>query len=1584
MTVVWGKAEAPLPKSLISDLSESLSGSELKLQEARAVPAVRQRLRAGSGQGAKDFLSNVRHLPQQSLSVKIKGKSCTELTIRPHGLLGKWRDEQSAPAVQNSSSLRTRFTSLFTFKFPQQKGTADQGITREGCVEDCRGPPPDAGRPGCVLTGVNCEVTSDEGETPPLDREEICPDKEQGQLIATGLGEEHNQPAEQGPTCQHDGEPSLGTRGEQHYSDHHRTSKEKEESKSFPVKALRAPCPNGPRREAAEAPVTLTGHTLESQNNIESESQTDPQPLVAHPTTSLPSLLSHGDGELPEPLSGLSHLPPNSMLSSALARVLTPPWSGHFQRHKAAPGGAVAPEELRQEVGEWARFLKPHRPFTREVWGGTGDITAAASHQFSGLWDQQDGNGETLPRLQRHSCRDTASTRSRPSSAAWSTRNAAPCCKPDSPLKGTPGKSEGTLDNRRGAGALLLTPPEILPHTPPETPSPASSHLLDHHGYRRLSQAGSPQSPNPHFGDTSSPLSSKPITSSLLLSLRRLGSTRGSPCDGPPLMETPPPSPASPVLSAPRSVTLERSGLSIDRSRATSIREGQLPPSPGRNGRRELTDWLDFLNAQSLMRRNTLHSSACRKRGQQNNDHITPSNILFSSPNTVTATNHNIISSSNTVTSTSNTIISLNHNLNSHSTHNSNLNDLNTYNSVKTNTLNSSNTTISPNTVNSHTNLNNPYAINSPNTSIGPKVNTFNTLKSPNSPISPNTPVSPNTNIATNIPVCLNTTISPNILSTVNSPNHYKNLNNPYTINSPNTSISPKNISAPPYTLSALNSSRSPERNLKEPERTNTNRLTPSHKEGTTPLHVQQESAAGEGRGRSELPRGNSPTHCPSLGRLPHTMEAPTIFSSLRKAGPCERLTKGRDPKPSPDPDQTLIPSRCHFSWGQDTASRFTLDNAEDPCSVKLQSQSPLRNTSNLSPLWATPVSTLSATCPLYSRDTESPSSIHPPSNRPRSHDRLWVLPMDTGDLTSPYPPEPRSDMKGTSLPEWVSIPENLQDVGDQLQGDVPTYRRISRSTFSSTPETNFQPPASGVGLDTGMGAGSLGASQLPQLQMSPPQSLISADHFSQLLTSSRDSPTNQGSAGIGGSLQTYMHSPQPPTYSIPTDRGADAFVAKPKGIVCNKECDSVMEEHIPAVSLKHQYAKRSPFIFRRGQDKLGSPVPGVAVKFTAPMPNRTGKASVAGDGHKGGYKVDQGLSQIKMTFSSKYFEDEFLNTRKKSKKTLPFEIGGPSHVVKGDRAGGPGGWQGAGVLRPLDHDNKTKSGELGRQYSDTQVMRLPTESAQLDHVWLDAHAIDGGWRNLRDDNGNKAHPRYATVPGRLRRRGASQFPFDFDPEDAENDNVFYGAGTAGPRTGRNRSTSFCEPKDVRAIVAHNNSARSLKAAQQVTLRSPSPCGVFSLRHGRSFSVSSVHASRPSGCSRISTGPRMGSAHDLRTTSVDVATAGGLGDSGSSQLGRFSCSLDQNAFLQKIWAPHWPELPPTPLPTPPGSPRPTQHISSSSTTSWTSQDRTSPRGRLPSMGYRSSLSVFEESDSDTTTDDEYYLSTDGGERETAL
>ncbi|KAL1006640.1 hypothetical protein UPYG_G00074800 [Umbra pygmaea] len=269
---------------------------------------------------------------------------------------------------------------------------------------------------------------------------------------------------------------------------------------------------------------------------------------------------------------------------------------------------------------------------------------------------------------------------------------------------------------------------------------------------------------------------------------------------------------------------------------------------------------------------------------------------------------------------------------------------------------------------------------------------------------------------------------------------------------------------------------------------------------------------------------------------------------------------------------------------------------------------------------------------------------------------------------------------------------------------------------------------------------------------------------------------------------------------------------------------------------------------------------------------------------------------------------------------------------------------------------------------------------------------------------------RSATLPA---YRSSSASPrntsvFRFSQEDSDNDNVFF-----SPRPSqRTKTTSLCEPRD-----SAFGSWADLK---------------YGLEAGRSFSVTSVLSSRPSGPGRISQGSSLSDLSDptLPFEGEDV-TRGNLrvkGDwtiptldsnpcpksTGDSQANRsksksrnVSWSSDVTVLSPKRVTGLSPETshfrwdtegPLTPPPSPPWSPASrliSRSLSSSSASPSPSDrrvspDRLSPRGHLPSRGYVSSLAAFKEADSgpdmdsDSTTDDEYYLAGDRGEKETEL
>ncbi|KAG7524103.1 hypothetical protein JOB18_007244 [Solea senegalensis] len=283
-----------------------------------------------------------------------------------------------------------------------------------------------------------------------------------------------------------------------------------------------------------------------------------------------------------------------------------------------------------------------------------------------------------------------------------------------------------------------------------------------------------------------------------------------------------------------------------------------------------------------------------------------------------------------------------------------------------------------------------------------------------------------------------------------------------------------------------------------------------------------------------------------------------------------------------------------------------------------------------------------------------------------------------------------------------------------------------------------------------------------------------------------------------------------------------------------------------------------------------------------------------------------------------------------------------------------------------------------------------------------------------------------------------------FSSPDATDDSVFY-----SPKLQRRRESPSCDAGEGISLGSSRSRASTGPPSPDIGqdrehLASSYADLKYGIVPGRSFSVSSVLSSRPSGPGRISTGSRFMSVGDLSRPSSTCSGNGkdldrwsfpaGLppseygvsyysGDPGkmrsrslprsfTSCLTNWSSGVNNSpprvATASKpahLWGANvnicdfeWDvEGPPTPPPTPPLSPVSRRISTPPSISSPTfpsppgapqSVESQSSRGRLPSRGYVSSLSTFEESSdssSDTTTDDEYYLETgDGEEKETEL
>lgn len=505
------------------------------------------------------------------------------------------------------------------------------------------------------------------------------------------------------------------------------------------------------------------------------------------------------------------------------------------------------------------------------------------------------------------------------------------------------------------------------------------------------------------------------------------------------------------------------------------------------------------------------------------------------------------------------------------------------------------------------------------------------------------------------------------------------------------------------------------------------------------------------------------------------------------------------------------------------------------------------------------------------------------------------------------------------------------------------------------------------------------------------------------------------------------------------------------------------------------------------------------ALKKSVSTPNSNLTRSDSERTHKTNNKMDQVLNRLRQTFSNKRSDDDpsfpwkwkrasqtpsvsgssdvssVSDNTMESTKTLEEQKQEPGVVLKDKGTEGTSRWtQNKYTIIPLSADRRPVPGD---QFSD-----WPDESTQeTDQVHLRVHSPRVHQFDFYKDTKNDYKPTNQLLfsrdpsPGRSSnpsggysaqsRKTASSprspfspfsslsplSPSPFSSPDITDDSVFY-----SPKLQRRKeSSSPCDPGEGISLCVSRRSHAStgLPSADpgqdKECLASSYADLKYGIEPGKSFSVSSVLSSRPSGPGRISTGPRFMSVGDLSESALTCGGASKNLDQWSltsdwttghdcrptikcqskesyfpSDPGKMrSRSLPRSLTLAN-WssgvsisqpettstpACHWsPNLntcpfawdaegPPTPPPTPPLSPvsrRMSKPSSLSSPTFPSSPGSPQPvdsqlsRGHLPSRGYVSSLSTFEESSdstSDTTTDDEYYLEAgEGEEKETEL
>ncbi|XP_028288507.1 flocculation protein FLO11 isoform X2 [Parambassis ranga] len=505
------------------------------------------------------------------------------------------------------------------------------------------------------------------------------------------------------------------------------------------------------------------------------------------------------------------------------------------------------------------------------------------------------------------------------------------------------------------------------------------------------------------------------------------------------------------------------------------------------------------------------------------------------------------------------------------------------------------------------------------------------------------------------------------------------------------------------------------------------------------------------------------------------------------------------------------------------------------------------------------------------------------------------------------------------------------------------------------------------------------------------------------------------------------------------------------------------------------------------------------ALKKSISTPSSSLSRSESEKANKSNNRMDQVLNRLRQKFSTRRSEEDLSFPWKWKRASQAPSVSGSSDTSNVSDISGESAKTLEKKERVLSNNKREEEGTSGwtqNRYTiitpaaESTVCSEPVETEQVDqnvcaehtpenklHLTVHgpaAHKFDfykdgpdykttNQFLSCRDLSPGRSPNPSATCPSQFRKSTPSpRSPFSpfsslspvspFSSPDVTDDSVFY-----SPKLQRRReSSSPCELSEGISLGGRRRSRASTgppsasPGQDKDHLTSSYADLKYGIEPGRSFSVSSVLSSRPSGPGRISTGSRFMSVGDLSQTALscrgnsrdldqwcstsDGTTGFGFqpndhrmssfpGDPGKMRSRSLPRSLTRcltnwssevptsqpvKATASKpahLWSPNmnmchfaWDtDGPPTPPPTPPLSPvsrRMSQPPSQSSPTFPSSPgapqqgDSQSSRGLLPSRGYISSLSTFEESSdssSDTTTDDEYYLETDDdGEKETEL
>uniref|UniRef100_A0AAZ3PWD3 Uncharacterized protein n=1 Tax=Oncorhynchus tshawytscha TaxID=74940 RepID=A0AAZ3PWD3_ONCTS len=564
---------------------------------------------------------------------------------------------------------------------------------------------------------------------------------------------------------------------------------------------------------------------------------------------------------------------------------------------------------------------------------------------------------------------------------------------------------------------------------------------------------------------------------------------------------------------------------------------------------------------------------------------------------------------------------------------------------------------------------------------------------------------------------------------------------------------------------------------------------------------------------------------------------------------------------------------------------------------------------------------------------TESPKYL----NRSKSLDRhlTKAVSMDTaGDNHSPYSPP--------SNTRWMSSSERINMLAKQhnLAAQVGLSKAISQqrilqtnASVQSNNQRMFKHHAyySGV-YDTG-----------PSLAVK---------------THSLSSLSSRASHG----LQSHLHSPPvSPDHMTDLTRaygGTHSAPADTKQLMIGEKIKVTGSEIIDSEThniseFKCQTSNKDLFASQIRKNSLGLPAQDATL-----VSDRTEKEPT---GYRSNRKVDQVLNRLRMIFSSKRIEERSVLFGRKG-KTVPSTLE--------NRRTGKRSPEVKEVLKPIDLQCNV-AGHLRQQNRGCNGLTISTVKLASKNAQLDIHDKE---RNTisTEKNGNPSlskeelsrtnHPHSPYFSSQSHKDSGSSRTSHFSL-NTKNEDVFSSPMGKDSRSDRSRTACF---KPTQLSYSNN---------------SPTTTD-FGLKHGRSISVTNIYSNRTSRNRRISTGTDMAPTRYLRSLE-DIRGPGDLDRPPRTLSRAFSSTQKTYISLIKTDSILRPKSLTFPMP-----------LRFNESSIWHTEMLNSliidqklqviqgPMELLPITS--SSLSDFEEYDSDTTTDGEYYLSSDDWEKESIL